>query len=501
MEAKRSVVEIDDLYINFYTKAGTVFALDGVNLVINKGETLGLVGESGCGKSVTANSIMRLIPCPPGKIEKGRILYFDNDLLMKEMQDLDRRALLENADQAALAKEREELLKKMADFEALQKRWEEVRKLKDVKGSDHPDVVKAVEEMAPELDKYDILKKPDAELRSVRGNAISMIFQEPMTSLNPVFTAGEQIAEIILLHERRELAEAILKRMEEEEAEGAKKKADKVYLPSGEYQCAGCKMPVDESAPACPQCGASFESGDSVRGGRGYHRRMMKKIVEDPNSFSLKVTSKVPIMKRYQRLLEQEAMHRAIEMLKMVRVPDPQNVAKSYPYELSGGMQQRVMIAMALACKPHLLIADEPTTALDVTIQAQILKLMRDLQEQTGTTILLITHNLGVVAEVCERVGVMYAGTMAEIGQVNDIFAEPLHPYTQGLINAIPRINQDVQSLETIEGSVPNLTKPPSGCRFHPRCPYVMNVCRSEKPALQEIGSDHWVACHLYRRD
>jgi peptide/nickel transport system ATP-binding protein len=161
-------------------------------------------------------------------------------------------------------------------------------------------------------------------------------------------------------------------------------------------------------------------------------------------------------------------------------------------------MQQRVMIAMALACKPQLLIADEPTTALDVTIQAQILKLMRDLQEQTGTSILLITHNLGVVAEVCDRVGVMYAGTIAEIGPKMDIFKEPLHPYTQGLMNSIPKVNMDMTRLETIEGSVPNLSNPPSGCRFHPRCPYAMEKCKEIKPQMVEVRPGHFTACHLY---
>jgi peptide/nickel transport system ATP-binding protein len=185
-------------------------------------------------------------------------------------------------------------------------------------------------------------------------------------------------------------------------------------------------------------------------------------------------------------------------MLRLVRIPDPGNIVKNYPHELSGGMQQRVMIAMALACKPRLLIADEPTTALDVTIQAQILKLMRELQEEMGTTILMITHNLGVVAEVCERIGVMYAGNIVEIGATNDIFAEPLHPYTQGLINSIPSVTGTAERLEVITGSVPNLLHPPAGCRFHPRCPFAMPICSVEKPKLEGIQENHHVACHLY---
>jgi peptide/nickel transport system ATP-binding protein len=185
-------------------------------------------------------------------------------------------------------------------------------------------------------------------------------------------------------------------------------------------------------------------------------------------------------------------------MLRLVRIPDPQNVVRSYPHELSGGMQQRVMIAMALSCKPMMLIADEPTTALDVTIQAQILRLIKDLQQETGTSVLLITHNLGVVAEACDRVGIMYAGTIAEVGDVRSVFKEPLHPYTQGLMNSIPNLLSKSERLETIEGNVPNLIRPPPGCRFNPRCPYAMDVCRRVKPTSVEVRPGHTVSCHLY---
>jgi len=198
------------------------------------------------------------------------------------------------------------------------------------------------------------------------------------------------------------------------------------------------------------------------------------------------------------RFAKEEAGARAERMLRLVRIPDPSNVMKSYPHELSGGMQQRVMIAMALACRPKLLIADEPTTALDVTVQAQILKLMRDLQLETGTSIMLITHNLGVVAETCDRVGVMYAGTMAEIASTMDIFKNPLHPYTQGLMHLIPNISVDIERLETIEGVVPNLMEPPPGCRFHPRCPYAMEACKRIKPIMREVRPGHFAACHLF---
>jgi len=497
MNGKPILVGIDDLYLKFYTKGGVVHALDGVNLDIYDGETLGLVGESGCGKSVTANSIMRLVPSPPGKIESGSIFYLRPDKLIERRKELDHKAEHEELSPEELDKERAELNKKFAEFNALRDRLEAIRRLREEKGADDPAVVKEMEALAPKLKEYNILEMPLADLRKIRGKAISMIFQEPMTSLNPVFTAGEQIAEVILLHERRELATALLKRMNN--GSGTTVSAKKELAANGEYHCSACGAEVTEAASDCPSCKATFDDGyDSIRYNKAYYKRILTKVAADPDARSLRLMSKIPILRRYERPLKQEAMRRAVNMLKMVRVPDPQNVATSYPYELSGGMQQRVMIAMALACKPHLLIADEPTTALDVTIQAQILKLMRDLQKETGTTILMITHNLGVVAEVCERVGVMYAGTMAEIGPVDAIFAEPLHPYTQGLINAIPRINQDLPTLETIEGAVPNLSKPPTGCRFHPRCPYTMAICREQKPQLQQIRPGHQVACHLY---
>jgi peptide/nickel transport system ATP-binding protein len=221
-------------------------------------------------------------------------------------------------------------------------------------------------------------------------------------------------------------------------------------------------------------------------------------MVKDPDNRTTRWLRKIPFAHGWEKPLKKECLLRAERMLRLVRIPDPKNVIHSFPHELSGGMQQRVMIAMALACKPQVLIADEPTTALDVTIQAQILKLLKELQEETGTSILLITHNLGVVAETCDRLGVMYAGTIAEIGSKLDVFKEPLHPYTQGLLNSIPRMNVEMTRLETIEGNVPNLVKPPPGCRFHPRCPFAMEVCKSVKPPMQEIRPNHFAACHLY---
>jgi oligopeptide/dipeptide ABC transporter ATP-binding protein len=301
--------------------------VDGVSFEVYPGEVLGLVGESGCGKSVTSLSIMRLIS-KPGRVDAGEIL----------------------------------------------------------------------------LDGENLLKLPEEEMIKVRGNRISMIFQQPQTALNPVFKVGDQLAEVLDVH---------------------------------------------------------------------------------------------------QDLGRDAGWKRAVSLLKMVGVPDPERRAEAYPHELSGGMAQRVMIAMALACVPELLIADEPTTALDVTIQAQILDLMRDLRREMGTSVILITHDLGVVAEMAERVAVMYAGEIVEQTDVNSLFDQPLHPYTQGLIGSIPVLGQIKDKLDVIPGSVPNLVNLPQGCRFAPRCQarvkYGCKVCAEVKPELAEIKPGHLVRCWLYQ--
>jgi oligopeptide/dipeptide ABC transporter ATP-binding protein len=297
-----------------------VRAVDGVDLRLERGRTLGIVGESGCGKSVTALSIMGLVPQPPGRIAAGEVRFEGEDLLQAPVQ----------------------------------------------------------------------------RLRDLRGHQLSMIFQEPMTSLNPAFQAGDQIAEVILRHK-------------------------------------------------------------NVNAG--------------------------------------EAKHQAVEMLRKVRIPSPETRAREYPHQLSGGMRQRVMIAMALACNPKLLIADEPTTALDVTIQAQILELMRALREELGTAIILITHDLGVIAELADDVIVMYAGKVVERCAVPRLFAEPQHPYTIGLLGSIPRLDLEQERLSAIEGFVPDAAAMPEGCRFHPRCPFSVERCRKESPELKEIFSGHFVAC------
>jgi peptide/nickel transport system ATP-binding protein len=321
------LLAVDDLATHFFTRDGVVRAVDGVSFTVGRGEVLAIVGESGCGKSVTSLSIMRLIASPPGKVVKGRVLFEGRDLLQLS----------------------------------------------------------------------------EAEMRRIRGNAISMIFQEPMTSLNPVLTIGRQIAEALVLH---------------------------------------------------------------------------------------------------QGSTREQAARRAVEMLRLVRIPEAERRARQYPHQLSGGMRQRVMIAMALACEPRLLIADEPTTALDVTIQAQILDLMRELQRKTGAAIVLITHDLGVVAEMAERVVVMYAGRKVEEAPVRELFAHPRHPYTRGLLDSIPKLEagpdghgRGRKRLAEIAGTVPSLLDPIVGCAFAPRCRYATARCRTDAPTLEEKAPGHYAAC------
>jgi oligopeptide/dipeptide ABC transporter ATP-binding protein len=317
------LIQVKNLQTSFFTPEGEVRAIDGVSFEIGEGKTLGLVGESGCGKSVTSLSIMRLIPSPPGKIVGGEIIYRGRDLL----------------------------------------------------------------------------KLRNEEMRKIRGNEISMIFQEPMTSLNPVFTVGNQIGEAISLH---------------------------------------------------------------------------------------------------QGLGKRETRAKTIEMLRLVKIADPESRVDAYPHQLSGGMRQRVMIAMALSCNPSLLIADEPTTALDVTIQAQILELMKELQQKIGMALLLITHDLGVVAEQADHVAIMYAGRIVERASTAAIFTRPLHPYTVGLLNSLPgAAGEKKKRLDAIPGVVPSPLHLPSGCRFRDRCPRAAEICAQAEPLLEEKDPGHTAACHF----
>ncbi|NGQ94651.1 ABC transporter ATP-binding protein [Brevibacillus sp. SYP-B805] len=318
------ILEVRDLHVTFHTYAGEVQAVRGVNFEVGKGEAIGIVGESGCGKSVTAQSILKLLPQPPVQYKQGSILFNGQDLL----------------------------------------------------------------------------KKSEKEMEKVRGKEISMIFQDPMTSLNPTMTVGKQIAEGLTKHHKMSAAAA--------------------------------------------------------------HKR-------------------------------------AVELLEMVGIPQPERRVNQYPHEFSGGMRQRAMIAIALACQPQLLIADEPTTALDVTIQAQILELMKELQKKLGTSIILITHDLGVVADMCERVIVMYAGKVVESGTVDEIFYNPQHPYTKGLLRSVPRLDQNRnEPLTPIYGTPPDLLKPPAGCGYAARCESAMRVCQLYDPKLDMVRSNHQSACWLH---
>jgi oligopeptide/dipeptide ABC transporter ATP-binding protein len=320
------LLEVNNLKTYFYTEDGVVPAVDGVSFYIKPGESLGVVGESGCGKSVTSVSILRLVPNPPGKIMEGSEILFEG----KNLLDL-----------------------------------------------------------------------PEKEMRKIRGNEISMIFQEPMTSLNPVLRIGDQLKEVLMLH---------------------------------------------------------------------------------------------------QGMNSEQARAKGIEMLKLVGIPRPEKVIDDFPHSLSGGMRQRVMIAMALSCNPKLLIADEPTTALDVTVQAQILELMNKLKKELNSSVMLITHNLGVVAETCDRVIVMYAGKVVEEGDIYSIFEDPKHPYTVGLLNSIPSIDERNEKLEAIPGVVPNPLNMPKGCRFEPRCKKAMARCKEEQPEITVLGEERNVRCFLYNK-
>lgn len=360
MSSAQPVLTISGLKVSFHTYAGEVKALDGVDLAVRKGEILGLVGESGCGKSVTSLSVVGLLP-PNAVVSAGEV----------------------------------------------------------------------------QIHGEDILKMSKEALRKVRETEIAMVFQDPMTFLNPVLTVGSQIQEILEQDARLFLPMMVDGMMAEPEGR--------------------------EGRLATTRLGAIRASGAASR-------------------------------------KEVRALARAhvLRTLKAVRLPEPERIYSLFPFELSGGMRQRTMIAMALIRRPKLLIADEMTTALDVTVQAQILQLLKDLRKEIDASVLLITHDLGVVAAVCDRVAVMYAGNVVEVAEVGELYADPLHPYTQGLLASVPRVDSDVRERPSIAGSVPNLIFPPSGCRFHPRCPKAFDRCPASKPVLTEAKPGHLVACLLF---
>jgi len=379
------LMETTDLVTNFYTYEGVVKALNKVSIVVDHGSTFGLVGESGCGKSVFVRSIMRIVQ-EPGRIESGKILLFLDD------------------------NQREQAV--------------------------------------------DLLQQSEAFMQDLRGDKISMIFQEPNAALNPIMSIGEQVAESFLFHRTKELCGKVLATLDSKES--------------------GIVFPIK-------QC-----------------LRILYRIAADnPNALPIKVLNRIPLFKHWNRLLKKEAIKQSISIIAQLGIPNPDTIVKQYPHNLSGGMKQRIAIAIALACQPVLLIADEATSNLDVTIQAQILELLKELKQKEISSVLLITHDLGIVAETCDRVGVMYAGNLCEVADVNEIFRNPLHPYTKALLDSVPKLSIEGE-LKSIEGNVPNLVAPPSGCRFHPRCEHVMEVCKKTFPSLLEVKQGHQVACYLF---
>ncbi len=573
----KPLLAVRGLKTEFITVHGTVHAVDGVDLDVGEGEVVGLVGESGCGKSVTAMSVMQLIPQPPGRIAGGEVWFREVDLLA---------------------------------------------------GTGEHILVKRRRKGAPKLVRRDRpFDRHQARMGKIRGREISMIFQEPMSSLNPVLSVGYQVAEVLLFQRRRQICDGLLQHKElgpehlerfertvtavdptdrehrlaefcvtsglpadrvkeiaddshrtmQEKTEAVRALAERrrigslwfinliktlddletkraarewvelsratvargamaAFDPARNPQAAGLpplakvsllakavhltfRTPPTEEHRSLVEAivrsegaGAAFGLVESVaRAGDGIdltfagaeHARLAEETGYLSRYVLYRFLMAVPLLrKRLMRPLEEEARRQVLELLKLVRIPEPTKVYREYPHELSGGMQQRVMIAMALACDPALMIADEPTTSLDVTTQAQILKLIRDLRARVNSAILYITHDLAVIAELCDRVAVMYAGKIVEDAPVHELFAHPMHPYAQGLLESI--VSMDSLKVEvgahlpTIPGTVPDLIDPPTGCRFHPRCKHAFKRCELEDPQLLDRGAGHKVACHLY---
>jgi peptide/nickel transport system ATP-binding protein len=426
-----ALVETQDLYTNFYTFEGTVRALNGVSIVVTQGETYGLVGESGCGKSVTVRSMMRIVQAP-GRIDSGRILMFLNAE--------DRRKGIE------------------------------------------------------------IVHRTETYMESIRGCDISMIFQEPGAALNPVLSISEQIAESYQFHRMDSMLKMAIAAVGEERGKLPRLSPSRLWkgLQKALYsrELEGLRRYDQRVQKIDNELYLLENSTDAQAEARkaDLNRTRDNVRLRDP---LIGLVKRVPLLRMYRLRLRSVIRGQVIELLRSLGIPNPANVASHYPHELSGGMQQRIVIAIALACHPTLLIADEPTSNLDVTIQAQIVDLIKSLKKTIISSVLFITHDLGLVAEVCDRVTVMYAGDVSETAAVKELFRNPLHPYTKGLLNSVPKAQQQ-EELAMIPGAVPNLIRPPSGCRFHPRCPHAMAVCSQEKPPLVEHVPDHWVACYLY---
>jgi len=379
------LIESIDLVTNFYTHEGVVKALDKVSLCVEHGCTFGLVGESGCGKSVTVRSMMRIIQ-DPGRIDGGKVLFYPHN----------------NGGNQAV----------------------------------------------------DLLQQSESYMKGLRGEKISMIFQEPNAALNPIMSIGDQVAESFLFHRQKEMCQQVVLDIESADSSSV--------------------FPINKLL-----------------------KWLYGIAAKNPDAGILKFLNKVPFLKRWNHRLKKESRRRAIEIISKLGIPHAHDIVKRYPHNLSGGMKQRIVIAIALACSPVLLIADEATSNLDVTIQAQILDLLKELKQNVISSVLLITHDLGIVAETCDRVGVMYAGNLCEVADVKDLFSKPRHPYTRALLNAVPRFSHEGE-LQSIEGNVPNLVNPPPGCRFHPRCKDAKGICRQEFPATTHVSKNHQVACYLF---
>ncbi|MEM3031854.1 MAG: ABC transporter ATP-binding protein [Nitrososphaerota archaeon] len=376
-----TLAEIDGLTLRYYTYEGVVKALEKVSLVIKRGETLGVVGETGSGKTVTALALMGIV-LPPGKIEGGSIKVFMN------------------------------------------------------------------------RDYVEVTQADDEVLHRLRGRVIAMIFQEPSQALNPVYTIEEQIGEAYLRHMFLDISSKALEELNKE----MMAKSNKIRL--------------------------------------RLERFILERLMRNRRDRLAVFLGSLPLFSAYKKRIRKVVRGMVVDILRQMDVPDPERVASAYPHQLSGGMKQRAVIAMALACRPAILIADEPTTSLDVTIEAQILELMKLLKARYDATLVFITHDLGLIAEMADRVAVMYAGSVVEVADVRSIFMKPFHPYTEALLKSIPRIG--VRELTPIEGVIPNLVNPPHGCRFHPRCPYAFDKCRQLQPELVLVEEDRLVACHLY---
>jgi peptide/nickel transport system ATP-binding protein len=424
------LIETQELYTDFHTFEGVVKALNGVGVVVNEGETYGLVGESGCGKSVTVRSMMRIVQAP-GRIAGGKvIIYF-------RAEDRSRG--------------------------------------------------------------IDIVDRSEAYMTSIRGDSISMIFQEASTSLNPVLSIGYQIGESFHFHRRAQMLEETIRDLEAEigaKGSGASRGWKRTQLSLFERELRELKAYEAEIDAIDHELYALEDESGSEQMARKRRLNSKRDALSQDRALT-RLARRVPFLRRYQRRLEGTVRRHVVELLRSLGVANPERIADSHPHELSGGMQQRIVIAIALACHPVLLIADEPTSNLDVTIQAQIIDLIKRLKETAISSVLFITHDLGIVAEICDRASVMYAGDVSETAAVRELFNSPLHPYTQGLMRSVPKAVQEGE-LATIPGAVPNLISPPPGCRFHPRCPNRMEVCSAEKPPLIEHSPGHWVACHLY---